>query len=290
MVAVVRAAFPGWQPHPDVWLIVALAAAGYYILVQRVGPTVVAPGTRVVERRHVVSFTIALVAFWIASDWPTHDVAERYLYSVHMVQHMLYALIVAPLLIRSAPEWMARYVLERTHTLGLVRRMSRFAPAILLFNAVFVLVHVPAVVTAALDSGWIHLGIHVLLLASSIIVWMPVLSPLPEVPRFSPPVQMAYLFLQSVLPVIPTAFLSYGTHPLYRVYERFPRLWGISALSDQQMAANIMKTGTGLVLWTIIAIVFFKWFAAEESPMGPPKVSRSLSREIDRDLLGLHRP
>jgi putative membrane protein len=290
MVAVVRAAFPGWAPHPDVWLIVGLAAAGYYILVERIGPTVVPPGQPVVRRRHVVSFSIALIAFWLASDWPVHDVAERYLYSVHMVQHMLYALIVAPLLIRAAPEWMARWLLVRTHTLGLVRTMSRFAPALFLFNAVFVLVHVPAVVSAALANGWIHLAIHVLLLVSSVIVWMPVLSPLPEVPRFQPPVQMAYLFLQSVLPVIPTAFLSYGTHPLYRAYERFPRLWGISALSDQQMAANIMKTGTGLVLWTIIAIVFFKWFAAEESPMRTPKVSRSLSREIDHDLLGLHRP
>ena len=78
---------------------------------------------------------------------------------------------------------------------------------------------------------------------------------------------MLYLFLQSVVPTIPAAFLSYGAHAVYRDYEHFDRLWGISARSDQTIAALIMKTGSGLILWTVIGIVFFRWYAAEEQPM-----------------------
>ena len=103
MLAVVRAAFPGWQPHPDVWLIIGLSAAIYYLLVQRVGPTVVPAGAPLVTRRNVVAFGAALGLTWVVSDYPIHDLAERYLYSVHMVQHFTYAMVVAPLLILAAP-------------------------------------------------------------------------------------------------------------------------------------------------------------------------------------------
>lgn len=290
MLAAARATFPGWEAHPDVWLIIGLSAAAYYLLVERVGRLVVPAGSPVVSRRNVAAFSAALALIWIVSDYPIHDLAERYLYSVHMVQHFTYSMLVAPLLVLAAPAWMARHVLERTRTLGLVRFLSRFAPAMVVFNLVLVVTHVPAVVHLALTNGWAHFVIHAVIVATSMVVWMPILSPIPEVPRFSPPIQMAYLFLQSVLPVIPASFLSYGSRPLYHDYERFPRLWGISALSDQQFASTIMKVGTGLVLWATIAIVFFKWFAAEESPMRTSTPSHSPSPDLDHELLGLHRP
>jgi putative membrane protein len=122
-----------------------------------------------------------------------------------------------------------------------------------------------------------------LVLVSSIIVWMPILSPLPEVPRLFPPLAMFYLFLQSVVPTVPASFLTFGKTPLYRVYTTFPRLWGISALDDMQVAGLIMKIAAGLVLWGAITIVFFRWFRREEADNGP----QSTSRELDRELIRL---
>ena len=134
----------------------------------------------------------------------------------------------------------------------------------------------------------VHFALHTVIFVSAIVVWMPLLSPLPEVPRLFPPLAMLYLFLQSVVPTVPASFLSYGDHPLYRDYERFARIWGISASSDQNIAGIVMKTGAGLVLWVVIAIVFFRWYAAEESASKP--VRRKVARDLDRELLGLNRP
>nr|MDQ6911161.1 cytochrome c oxidase assembly protein [Actinomycetota bacterium] len=92
----------------------------------------------------------------------------------------------------------------------------------------------------------------------------PVLSPLPEVPRAKPLLQMLYLFLQTVVPTVPASFLTFGSKPLYHIYETFPRLWGIPALDDQLTAGLIMKIGAGLFFWTVIAVIFFRWYAAEE--------------------------
>ena len=75
---------------------------------------------------------------------------------------------------------------------------------------------------------------------------------------------MMFLFLQSVVPTVPASFLTFGDHPLYHFYEHVPRLWGISALHDMQDAGLIMKIGGGVVLWVVIAIVFFRWYADEE--------------------------
>ncbi len=291
MIAVARVGFPAWQAHPEVWLIVGLVTAGYFIAVQRVGPLLVAPGNAVVQRRHVVSFALAIGALWLASDYPVHDLAERYLFSVHMTQHLLYSMVVAPLLIRASPAWLVRWIMQRLHALRFVQTLTRFFPAVLLFNVVLAVTHIPAVVSAGLNNGFTHVGLHSLILGSGIILWMPVLSPIAEVPRFSPPLQMLYLFLQSVLPTIPAAFLAYGDHAVYRDYEKFDRLWGISVHTDQIVAGLLMKTGAGLMLWIVIAIVFFRWFAAEEGPVRRPRSTvLPTSVEIDRDLLGLSQP
>jgi putative membrane protein len=95
-------------------------------------------------------------------------------------------------------------------------------------------------------------------------MWLVIVSPLEEVPRASPPVKMLYLFLQTILPTVPASFLTFGSKPLYSFYETVPRLYGWSALSDQQVAGLVMKLVGGFYLYTIIAVVFFRWYADEE--------------------------
>jgi putative membrane protein len=85
------------------------------------------------------------------------------------------------------------------------------------------------------------------------------MSPLPELPPLTPPVQMLYLFVQSLVPMIPASFLTFGHQPLYHVYTTFPRVFGISALTDQLIAGLIMKIVGGLILWGFIATIFFRW-------------------------------
>ena len=75
---------------------------------------------------------------------------------------------------------------------------------------------------------------------------------------------MMYLFFQSLAPTIPASFLTFGDHPLYKVYETFPRIWGISVLTDQLIAGLIMKLIGGAILWVVIGAIFFRWYGREQ--------------------------
>jgi len=60
------------------------------------------------------------------------------------------------------------------------------------------------------------------------------------------------------------AFLTFGQHPLYPVYATFPRIWGLDPLTDQLIAGLLMKLGGGLILWAVIATIFFRWYGQEQ--------------------------
>jgi putative membrane protein len=271
---------PGWEPQPDVWLLVAGLAAGYWIAVVRLGPRFASPGRSIVTRFQVTCWVLGVLTTWIAADWPIHVVAERMNYSVHMVQHLLFAMVAAPLLLLGTPGWLARWLLRPSSAVfRTVRALSRFLPALIVFNVVLVVTHWPWLVNESLDSGAVHFCVHALLFVSSLIVWMPVLSPLPEIPRLAVPVRAVYLFLQSVVPTVPASFLTFGSAPLYKFYVGAPHIWGLSTLEDQQMAGLMMKIGAGMLLWALIAVLFFRW-AADEERKQRPQVRRELDQEL----------
>lgn len=252
--------FPQWHLHLDVWALIAAFAVLYALAVRRERAR--RPGEGVVSRFQLGCFASGLGVMWLASDWPVHDVAEGYLYSVHMVQHLLLTLVVALLLLGGIPAWMARNLLGRG--LRVVRSLSRPVFGLVQFNLVLVLSHWPVVVEATVKYHPLHFVAHAVLLGSAILMWMPVASPLPEIRRIRPPAQMLYLFLQTIVPTVPASFLTFNDRPLYGIYAEFPRLWGISALTDQQSAGLIMKIAGGLFLWGVIAVIFFRWYEAEE--------------------------
>ena len=264
--------FPHWHPHFDVWFLIATSGLLYGLAVRRERAR--RPGEQVVSRRQLVCFGSGLAVMLLASDWPVHDVAEGYLYSVHMVQHLLLTLLVALLLLAGTPAWMARRVLgqgprgprsgRHGAVLKTVRSLSRPVTGLIQFNLVLVLSHWPVVVEATVRYHPLHFVAHAVLLASAVLMWMPVASPLPEIRRIKPPAQMLYLFLQTIVPTVPASFLTFNDRPLYSIYAEFPRLWGISALTDQQSAGLIMKIAGGLFLWGVIAVIFFRWYEHEE--------------------------
>jgi putative membrane protein len=229
------------------------------------------------ERRRTTFFLAGVAVMWLASDWPIHDLAEGYLYSFHMVQHLLFTLVAAPLLVLGLPAWLGRRLLgvtadrgpsQPTRRLRMVRWIARPVPGLIQFNLVLVLSHWPAVVNLTVRQHPLHFVAHAVLLTSALLMWLPVVSTVPEVPRARPVTQMLYLFLQTVVPTVPASFLTFGAKPLYHVYETFPRLWGVTALSDQQVAGLIMKIGSGFYLWTVIAVIFFRWYESEERAGG----------------------
>lgn len=258
------ASFPwSWHPHPEVWLLVGALLAGYHWAVRRIGPRHVEPIEFPATRRQQAWFTLGCLTILVAADWPMHDVAERYLYSAHMIQHMLLTFAAVPLLMMGTPAWLWRLLLRPRGFLRVARALTRPLIALVIFNVVLVFTHWPVIVTASVRSELVHFSLHTLLVGSALVMWTPVLSPLLELPRLSHPGRMLFLFLQSLVPTVPASFLTFGERPLYQVYEAFPRLWGISAHTDQLVAGLIMKIVGGAILWGVIAVLFFRWFDLE---------------------------
>ncbi len=245
-----------WQAHPEVWfLVLAILACGWWA-VRVIGPRVVPAGQPVAttfQRRAFVAATVLLLA---SADWPVHDIAEAHLYSVHMVQHMAITFIVPPLYLLATPAWLVRLLLlEGGAGSRLVRRMAHPVVAGVVFNALVAITHWSGVVQLSFDSGMFHYSLHLVLFLSALLMWVPVAAPLPEL-RISLPGQMIYLFLMSIIPTIPAAWLTFAEGVVYGHYDDGFQMWGVSVQSDQQVAGLIMKLLGGFYLWGIIILKF----------------------------------
>ena len=271
---------PAWHVHPDVWLLFGSIIAAYLIAGRR-HERATGEATEPRKRR---LFLLGMGVLWLGADWPIHDLAERYLYSMHMTQHLLFTLVAAPILIAGMPAWLLRELLSPAPIRRIFGFMTRPLVALIFFNAVLLFTHWPEVVAASVGSELVHLGLHVLIVTSALVMWWPVMSPLPEMPSLPPPGQMLYLFLQSLAPTIPASFLTFGHTPLYPVYATFPRIWGIDALTDQLIAGLIMKLLGGLLLWGVIAVIFFRWYNQEQRDGLDPTTHQNVRREIGAEL------
>ncbi len=271
---------PPWHAHPEVWFLFGSIAAAYLIACRRHEREI----GEVTPRRRARFFLIGIAVLWVGADWPIHDLAERYLFFVHMVQHMMFSLVAPPLLIAGMPAWMLRRFLRPRAVATVFRFVTRPLVGLVLFNGVLLFTHWPEIVAISVRSEWSHFGLHVLLVSSALAMWWPVMSPLPEFPSLPAPAQMLYLFLQSLAPTIPASFLTFGTHPLYPVYAAFPRIWGVGVLTDQLLAGLIMKLVGSAILWGFIASIFFRWFRQEEREGWDASRWRDVEHEIEAEL------
>lgn len=271
---------PAWHAHPDVWVLFGSIIAAYLIACRR-HQAATAEVTSVKAR---VLFLSGMAVMWLAADWPVHDLSERYLYHIHMSQHLLFSLVAAPMLVVGMPAWMWRNLLGRGRRRRVWAFFTKPLVALIVFNAALLFTHWPAIVDASVHSELVHFGLHALITVTALQMWWPVLSPLPEMPAMSLPGQMLYLFLQSLAPTVPASFLTFGDHPLYPVYATFPRIWGINVLDDQLLAGLIMKLIGGAILWGFITVIFFKW-AAQENRTGLDALKfQNVKRDIRAEL------
>ncbi|HUF32935.1 MAG TPA: cytochrome c oxidase assembly protein [Acidimicrobiales bacterium] len=252
-----------FTPHPEVWVLVGGLALLYWYAITRIGPTATRPDEPVVTASQVRWFVAGLVLLWVASDWPVHDIAEGYLYSVHMVQHLLLSLVIPPMVLLATPTWLARMVVGSGVPYRVLRFLTRPVTATLIFNAVVAATHIPGVVNASASSAPLHYLVHVVVVAAALIMWTPVAGPLPEL-RFTLPVQMIFLFMQSIIPTVPAGWLTFAEGVVYKAYDVPTRLAGMSVAHDQQLAGLVMKTVGGFYLWFVIAMLFIRFATKQQ--------------------------
>lgn len=258
----IGSALPPWTPHIEVWLLV-LGLAGLGIYASRViQPKAVAAGEPPISTRQKVWFWSGVLVFWVATDFPMHDIAEQRLYAVHMVQHTLLMIVFPPMMLLATPTWLARLIIGEGAFRRFVYFWARPAPALIVNLFLTAAMHWAWVVNTSISNAWIHYSVHVLAVFSSLLVFMSVCGPIPEL-QVTPPAKIVVLFFLSIIPAIPAAFLTTAEEVLYQGYNNPIRLWGLSVEHDQQLAGVVMKVISGFYLWGIIAAIFFKWALSE---------------------------
>ena len=251
-----------WHGHPSV-IAGLLVLTGAYLL--GVGPLRRRYGwAEGVSSGQVTVFLLGVLVIFLALLSPLHELGDEYLFSVHMVQHLLLTLIVPPLLLLGTPAWLLAPLAGHPRVLRVARTVTLPVAAFVLFNVVFAFWHVPALYDLALREREIHILEHLMFLIAGVIMWWPILSPLPQLPRASYLIQMLYLFLLPTVPAILGAVITFSDGLLYTWYAEAPRIWGISAHTDQQIGGLIMWVPGGLAFLLTLVVVFLVWANKEE--------------------------
>jgi putative membrane protein len=215
----------------------------------------------------VVCFALGLLALLGALNGPLHDLSDWYLFSAHMVQHLILTLVVPPLLLTGTPGWMAdallRPLLARRATGALVRTLTRPLPAFAAYAVGLIVWHLPTPYNTALEvHGW-HVVEHVVLLATATLGWWPILSPSTLVPPLPYAAQLLYLFVFGMPMTVVAAMVTAAETVLYPFYEAAPRITDLTPLADQRLGGVIMWVPSGLIPLIAFTAVFFRWAAAE---------------------------
>ena len=254
-----------WHGHPSVVAGLVVLAGGYLLAV---GPLRSRFGwAPQVPAGQASIFLCGVLVIFLALLSPLHELGDRYLFSAHMVQHLLLTLVVPPLLIVGTPLWMLRPLVTVPQVFRVVRIATLPVVAFVVFNAVFVLWHIPALYDLALRERGVHVLEHLMFLAAAVIMWWPILGRLPELPRPSYLVQMLYLFVHPTVPAVLGAVITFSKGVLYEWYAAAPRIWDLSAHTDQQIGGIIMWIPGGLAYLLTLVVVFLTWAGQEGSPV-----------------------
>ena len=276
-----------FQAHPEIWLLILFLIGAYTYAVKVIGPQAGVPKDQILSRKNLMAFIGGIGLVWFSTDWPMHDISEEYLYSVHMFQHMVLAYFVPPLVLLAIPEWLFRAVIGEGKAYRFVKRLSKPIVAGLLFNVVVMITHIPGLVNRSAESSPLHYAMHILVVSTALCMWSPICSPAKEF-HIGYAGKTIYLFLMSVVPTVPAAWLTFAEDSVYKHYDIPIRVWGLSTETDQQLAGAVMKTGGSLFLWAIVIFIFFKRLAKgfykdqsyvpeEEAPLTFSEVEKAFS-------------
>jgi putative membrane protein len=212
-----------------------------------------------VEGWRAGSFLVGLLFIWIATASPLAALDHEML-TAHMVQHLLLMTLAPPLILLGMPRkplahgWLQRFLTAIGRPLR-SEPMQQFAsvvthPAFCWFAAAGTLVvwHIPSAFVLGLRSQMWHGAEQAFFLTTGLLFWSPVVWPLQNRMRWPESSILLYLFLATLPCDILSGFLVFCDRVVYPVFLSSPRLFGLSALEDQQCA--------GALMWTCVTVVY----------------------------------
>jgi putative membrane protein len=219
------------------------------------------------SRQQLVYLGISFIILVFALVSPLDAIGDSYLFSAHMVQHLLLAALWPPFLLLATPGWLLRSLFKNPVFSSLMLFLTYPAVAILLFNVDIYLWHLPALYNLTLTNETVHIAEHLTFMAFGVTVWWPVLSPLHE-QRLEYPLQLLYLFANGMFMMVLGILFTFAPTPFYSPYVAAPRLWGMSAATDQQLGGLVMWYPGNIPYAVALVVAFYRWFDSGQASPG----------------------
>jgi cytochrome c oxidase assembly factor CtaG len=246
-----------WHLEPDIVAGLLIVSGAYLWALRYV------PGR--VEWWRPASFYGGLVFVFLALTSPL-DAAAGWLLSVHMLQHIILTTFGPPLILLGLPQGVLRHFFPRSQGfVGAFRALTSpfVAGVIFILNMWFW--HVPPVYEAALQHQTVHEVMHGAFLSTGLIFWWPIIAPLPELSTAGGGARLLYIFVTGFPMGVLALLLISSQGILYSFYENLPsRLWGVDALSDQQVAGVIMGSVGEVASFIAFSLIFIRFFLTDE--------------------------
>ena len=248
----------GWPFDPTVYLGLVLLYLGHAWL---------ARGVADFRRTHSLFFGLGLVTVWVALETPIDTIADYYLDSVHMLQHVLLGFVAPPLMLLGLSSGMV----ARLARLPALRALTEPIPAQLIAGTVMIVWHIPALYDATLYSEPLHIGEHLSFIAAGVLLYSPMLEATSAHARWqlSPGAKLLYMLVATLPQDAVALALIFSRVPFYEYYTHAPRLVvSLTPLVDQTVAGAVLMI-FGKATMTIAAIaVFVRWFGSERETDG----------------------
>lgn len=255
--------FFGFEVHVSVLLGCVYLVGGYLYLI---GPLRRRYGwsDEPVSRKRITAWMTAVAVIFFALNGPLHSLSDDYLFSAHMIQHMLLMLIMPPLLLVGLPPWLVSLAVRRPRVRAVARFLTHPLVAFLAYNTVFIGWHVPQMYNLALEVHGMHIVQHLLFMVVAVMMWWQVVNPVKELERVPEGIpRMMYIFAFGIFGIIVAVVITFSDEVLYPWYEAAARISALSPLQDQRLGGLIMWIPGMLLYWVAISVVYFRWTREE---------------------------
>jgi len=266
-----------WDPDLSVIIGCAMLALGYFFVPSD-------PRSPTGRGWGLGFFLLGDLIMLLALISPLDVLADDYLFSAHMLQHMLLILATPPLLILGLPRSFAMAMVG-VPTLRGLERMLRHPAVAWTFGMVALWIwHLPRLYDATLVSEPLHIFEHLTFLATATIFWWPILAPL-ETSRMSHGAAFAYLGAAMLATTILGVLITFAPLGVYTAYLHpvdslhilgaLRDSWGLTSESDQQLGGLLMWVPGGLVYLSAIMAVLARWYRAPQPEPDREQLARA---------------
>jgi putative membrane protein len=214
------------------------------------------------QRRHSLYFGLGLITLWVALETPLDTISDRYLDSVHMLQHVLLGFVAPPLMLLG----LSPQMVERVVRVPGVRAITEPVPAQVIAGLVMVVWHFPALYDATLYSEPLHIVEHLAFIAAGLVLYWPMLAATSAHARWqmSPGAKLLYMLVATLPQDGVSLVLIFSRVPFYDFYTHAPRvIASFTPLIDQTVAGAVLMILGKATMAVAAAAVFFRWFGSD---------------------------